>query len=53
MFDRDNDGFIEAEDIQYVMTNLSKRLSDVQLREMIKEADLDNDGRINYSGRNL
>merc|ERR1712113_575969 len=48
VFDRDGDGFISAGELRYSMTNLGEKLSDLEVDEMIREADLDNDGQINY-----
>ena len=31
-----------------MMTNLGKKLTDEEMDEMIREADVDGDGRINY-----
>merc|ERR1711920_516628 len=48
VFDRDCDGFISASELRYSMTNLGEKLSDLEVDEMIKEADMDGDGQINY-----
>lgn len=32
------------------MTNLGERLSEAEVDDMIKEADLDGDGMVNYNG---
>lgn len=32
------------------MTNLGERLSEEEVDDMIKEADLDGDGMVNYNG---
>lgn len=33
------------------MTNLGEKLTDEEVQEMIKEADLDGDGLVNYNGK--
>lgn len=48
VFDRDGNGFIDAQELHYTMTNLGEKISDADVKEMIREADLDGDGRINY-----
>lgn len=34
------------------MTNLGEKLSDEEVDDMIKEADMDGDGMVNYNGIN-
>merc|ERR1719188_2394336 len=48
VFDRDCDGFISAAELRHVMTNLGEKLTDEEVDEMIREADVDGDGQINY-----
>lgn len=48
VFDQDGDGFISAGELRYSMANLGERLTDAEVDEMIREADMDNDGLINY-----
>merc|ERR1719277_1287006 len=48
VFDRDGDGFISAGELRFSMTNLGEKLTDAEVDEMIREADLDQDGQINY-----
>ena len=48
VFDRDGNGLISAAELWHVMTNLGEKLTDEEVDEMIKEADLDGDGHINY-----
>lgn len=51
VFDKDGDGFISAEELRHVMSSLGEKLSDEELNEMIKEADVDGDGEVNFEGR--
>lgn len=48
MFDKDNDGYISAAELRHVLTNIGEKLSDEEVDEMIREADIDGDGQINY-----
>ncbi|KAK3091869.1 hypothetical protein FSP39_023253 [Pinctada imbricata] len=50
VFDKDGNGFISAAELRHVMTNLGEKLTDEEVDEMIKEADLDGDGMVNYEG---
>lgn len=51
MFDKDGDGFITAGELRYMFANMGQKLSDEEINEMIMDADVDGDGRINYAGR--
>merc|ERR1719201_1952535 len=48
VFDRDEDGFISAGELRSSMMNLGEKLTDAEVDEMIREADMDGDGQINY-----
>lgn len=48
MFDRDGNGFITAAELAHSMAKLGHALTAEELTGMIKEADTDGDGRINF-----
>lgn len=48
VFDKDGNGYITSEELAQVMANLGERLTAGELREMMKEADTNGDGRIDY-----
>jgi EF-hand domain pair len=53
VFDKDGNGFISAAELRHVMTNLGEKLTDEEVDEMIREADIDGDGQVNYEGQSL
>ncbi len=48
IFDRDNKGYITALELRLVMNNLGEVLSPYEIDELVKEADIDGDGHIDY-----
>nr|XP_037276735.1 calmodulin-beta-like [Rhipicephalus microplus] len=48
VFDRDGNGFITAAELRHVMTTLGEKLTEEEVDAMIREADTDGDGQINY-----
>lgn len=48
VFDKDGNGYISTAELRHVMTNLGEKLTDEEVDEMIKEADCNNDGQVNY-----
>ena len=50
VFDRDGNGFIDAAELRHVMVNLGEKLTDEEVDEMMREGDVDGDGKINYEG---
>ncbi|KAH9289653.1 hypothetical protein KI387_033770, partial [Taxus chinensis] len=45
VFDKDQNGFISASELRHVMINLGEKLTDEEVEQMIKEADVDGDGQ--------
>lgn len=48
VFDRAGNGIISAAELRHIMTNLGEKLTQEEVDEMIREADIDGDGQINY-----
>lgn len=46
--DRDGNGVLSGEEIQSVMDLVGVHLTDDQVKELIKQADLDEDGQLNF-----
>ena len=51
VFDKDGNGHISAQELRHIMTNLGEKLTDEEVDEMIKEADIDGDEHINIEGK--
>ena len=48
VFDRDGNGLISSAELRHVITNIGEKLTDDEIDEMIRDADIDGDGEINY-----
>ncbi|CDO55790.1 similar to Saccharomyces cerevisiae YBR109C CMD1 Calmodulin [Geotrichum candidum] len=48
VFDCDEQGHISVTELRHVMTSIGERLNDDEISELVKEADTDNDGKIDY-----
>ena len=49
VFDRDGSGTISTSDFRHIMSNLGERLTDDEMEEMMREANVDADGKVNYN----
>ncbi|XP_060577301.1 neo-calmodulin-like isoform X2 [Ruditapes philippinarum] len=47
-FDKDGNGYIDAKELRVAMKKLGECLTDKELEDMMKQADVDGDGKINY-----
>jgi len=50
VFDIDGDGLIDADELRQTMANLGETLSDHDVRAMIREADRNGDGKVDFEG---
>mmetsp|Transcript_46194 Transcript_46194/g.122463 ORF Transcript_46194/g.122463 Transcript_46194/m.122463 type:complete len:156 (+) Transcript_46194:52-519(+) len=48
VFDRSGNGFVSSAELRHVLTHLGENLDDHDIDEMIRSADEDMDGQINY-----
>ena len=51
VFDQNGDGYIDVEELKHAMKNLGEPLTDKELQDMMKEADIDRNNKIDYEGR--
>lgn len=52
-FDKDGNGFITALELREAMEELGELLSDKEIDEMIREADIDGDGQVSFEGNSF
>ncbi|ESO07720.1 hypothetical protein HELRODRAFT_170263 [Helobdella robusta] len=50
VFDIDGNGYIDARELKITMSKLGENLSDREVKRMMKMADRNNDGKIDYEG---
>lgn len=51
VFDKDGSGYVSTEELRTMMMQLGDRLTEEEAEDMIREADVNEDGMIQYSGR--
>lgn len=50
VFDQDNNGYITKDELRKAMEKLNHHVTDQEIDELMREADLNNDGQVNYDG---
>nr|XP_059881886.1 calmodulin-like protein 6 [Delphinus delphis] len=50
IFDKEGKGYIDWDTLKYVLMNAGEPLSELEAEQMMKEADKDGDGTIDYEG---
>lgn len=48
IFDRDKDGYISAVELSMVMESIGEKMSETDIKNLMREADKDGDGRVNF-----
>lgn len=49
VFDKNGDGFISLQELKFTLTTIGEKLTEDECNQMMAEADMDNDGRINFN----
>ena len=49
VFDKNRDGQIIKDDFRSIINNLGEKLTQSEIEELLKEADLDDDGKIDFN----
>ncbi|XP_046582415.1 uncharacterized protein LOC124289793 [Haliotis rubra] len=48
VFDKESKGYLTSEELRHIMTTMGEKLTHEDVDDMIREADLDGDGKIDY-----
>ena len=48
VFDKEGNGLIQTDELKHIMMTIGDKMTEVEADEMIHEADIDDDGVINY-----
>ena len=50
-FDLDGNGYISMTELRQVAVELGEELTEAEIDEMIREADIDGDGQVDFNGK--
>ncbi|KAK3089991.1 hypothetical protein FSP39_008270 [Pinctada imbricata] len=50
VFDKDRDGFITVKELRHLMTNMGEKYTDDEISDMLKVANLNDTGKVNFEG---
>lgn len=50
VFDKESKGYLTSDELRHIMTTMGEKLTHEDVDDMIREADLDGDGKIDYLG---
>ena len=50
VFDKEGNGFVTQDELKKVMQSMGEVLNDDEMKEMIKDMNVNTDGTINYEG---
>ena len=53
VIDSDGNGLISAAEVRHVMTNIGEKLTVEEVEEVIRKADFDGDGQLDFEGRTV
>ena len=48
VFDKEGNGLISSAELKHIMMNIGDKMTEEEADEMVNEADIDEDGMINY-----
>ncbi|XP_043212522.1 neo-calmodulin-like isoform X2 [Amphibalanus amphitrite] len=48
VFDKDEDGFLSVAELRHIMTSMGDKMTNEEVDDMVREADRDGKGKINY-----
>ena len=51
VFDKDDDGFLSVAELRHIMTSMGDKMTNDEVDDMVREADRDGKGKINYDGK--